>query len=127
MIRLLRVILRPIYIQWDCDLRSSTQQSRRDINNLFFFSCKEQDWLNECILFRLKTLLSVGQHSKSSLYYLHLKQSPIELVSGIKSVQVFFLFVSICIVVADPNITGGVRIPLTGIDPPHFVSCPCQN
>ena len=38
---------------------------------------KEPHSLIECICFRLKTLRIVGQQSKFSINYLHLKQSPI--------------------------------------------------
>ena len=44
---------------------------------LLLLPCKEPNTLSECIWFHLKTLRSVGQHIKSSLYFLHLKQSPI--------------------------------------------------
>ena len=39
---------------------------------LLLFPGKEPDSLIECIWFRLKTLRSVGQHSKFSMNYLHL-------------------------------------------------------
>ena len=58
--------------QYNVNLYSTSVTYSHDI---LLLPGKGPDSLNECIWFRLKTLHSVGQHSKSSLYYIFIKQS----------------------------------------------------